>query len=123
MCLIPNPPRRLFSGAVVASTVTARGQQSTKVYRIGVLGSSPRGTPQALYQAFLGGLAELGYADGLSAEELDRVIQSAVARIERQRIHLTYSYASPSQMAEVRSRLAGMIEGLELLRAGPAHLP
>jgi hypothetical protein len=84
---------------------------------------SPRGTPQALYQAFLGGLAELGYADGLSAEELDRVIQSAVARIERQRIHLTYSYASPSQMAEVRSRLAGMIEGLELLRAGPAHLP
>jgi hypothetical protein len=59
----------------------------------------------------------------LLAEELDRVIQSSVARIEPQRIHLSHSYATPSQMAEVRSRLAGMIPGLELLRAIRARLP
>jgi hypothetical protein len=50
-------------------------------------------------------------SETLLAEELDWVIQSAVARIEQRRIHLTDSYASPSQMAEGRSRLAGMIQG------------
>lgn len=59
----------------------------------------------------------------LLEEELDRVIQSAVARIEGQRIQLTHSYASPLQMAEDRLRLAGMIQGLELLRTRRARLP
>jgi hypothetical protein len=58
----------------------------------------------------------------LLAEELDWVIQSAVARIEQRRIHLTDSYANPSQMAEGRSRLAGMTQGLELLRVRRARL-
>ena len=61
-------------------------------------------------------------SETLLAEELDWVIQSAVARIEQQKIHLTDAYASASQMAEGGLRLAGMIQGLELLRARRARL-
>jgi len=50
------------------------------------------------------------------------VIQSAVTRIEQQRIHRTDAYATPSQMAEARSTIAGMIQGLALLRARRARL-
>jgi len=50
------------------------------------------------------------------------VIQSAVAQIEQQRIHLTDSSASPSQTAEGRSTLAGMIQVLNLLTARRARL-
>jgi hypothetical protein len=61
-------------------------------------------------------------SETLLAEEFDRAIQSAVARVERQRSHLTHLYPAPSQLAEVRSRLAGMMRGLELLRARRARL-
>jgi hypothetical protein len=60
-------------------------------------------------------------SDTLLAEELDRAIQSAVARIQRQRSHLTPLHTAPSQLAEVRSRLAGMMRGLALLRARRAR--
>jgi ABC-type uncharacterized transport system substrate-binding protein len=52
----------LLGAAVAASSVVARAQQPTKVYRVGFLGSSVQAEP--LYEALLGRLRELGYADG-----------------------------------------------------------
>ena len=56
----------LLGTAVVASSVMARAQQSMKVYRVGILGSSMARTAptEALHGALLGRLRELGYAEG-----------------------------------------------------------
>jgi ABC-type uncharacterized transport system substrate-binding protein len=56
----------LLGAAVVASSVVARAQQSMKVYRVGILGSSVAGTAptEPLHGALLGRLRELGYAEG-----------------------------------------------------------
>jgi len=61
-------------------------------------------------------------SETLLAEELNRAIQSAVARVQRQRSHLTHLHTAPSQLAEVSSRLAGMMRGLEFLRARHTRL-
>ena len=54
----------LVGAAVSASSAVARAQQSTKVYRIGILGSSVTAQSEARYEYFLGRLRELGYAQG-----------------------------------------------------------
>jgi len=51
----------LVGAAVSASSAVARAQQSTKVYRIGLLLGS---VTEARYEDFLGRLGELGYAEG-----------------------------------------------------------
>jgi putative ABC transport system substrate-binding protein len=56
----------LLGAAVVASSVAARAQQSMKVYRVGILGSSAAGTAptERLHDALFGRFRELGYAEG-----------------------------------------------------------
>ena len=55
----------LLGAAVVASSVVARAQQSTKVYRVGILGSSSAtALTESLHGALFGRLRELGYAEG-----------------------------------------------------------
>ncbi|MBR1133111.1 ABC transporter substrate-binding protein [Bradyrhizobium iriomotense] len=54
----------LLGAAVFASSTMARAQQSMKVYRIGFLGSSVTAQTEAFYEALLGRLRELGYAEG-----------------------------------------------------------
>ncbi len=51
----------LVGAAVSLSSAAARAQQSTKVYRIGLLLGS---VTEARYEDFLGRLGELGYAEG-----------------------------------------------------------
>ena len=51
----------LVGAAVSLSSAAARAQQSTKVYRIGLLLGS---VTEARYEDFLGRLRELGYAEG-----------------------------------------------------------
>jgi hypothetical protein len=49
-------------------------------------------------------------------EELDRVIHSAVLRIEQQRLHVQQSAASHWQIAEAQHALDAMIAALRQLR-------
>jgi hypothetical protein len=50
------------------------------------------------------------------AEELDRIILSAILRIGQQSIQFAELTARPSEMAEAQSVLADMDPGLELMR-------
>ena len=55
-------------------------------------------------------------SETIIAEELDRLIYSAVLRIEQQSIHVENSSASPSQAAHAQQVLNQMKEGLRQLK-------
>jgi len=54
----------LLGGAVAAWPLTARAQQTGRVYRIGILASTPLITAADLVNAFRNGLRERGYVEG-----------------------------------------------------------
>ena len=69
----------LAAGALLAAPLAAEAQQAAKVPRLGYLATS-RGSSPHLYEAFLQGLRELGYAEGRNVvmeyrevEELERL--------------------------------------------------
>ena len=55
-------------------------------------------------------------SEAILAEELDRLIHSAMLRIEQQGFHVQELSASPSQVAHAQRVLDQMIEGLRQLR-------
>jgi hypothetical protein len=55
-------------------------------------------------------------SETILAEELDRLIHSAVLRIEQQAFHVEQSSASPWQAAHAQQVLDRMKEGLRQLR-------
>jgi ABC-type uncharacterized transport system substrate-binding protein len=55
---------KLASGALMARPMTARAQQSTKVWRIGYLGFGPASSWTSEIEALRRGLRDLGYIDG-----------------------------------------------------------
>jgi putative ABC transport system substrate-binding protein len=76
----------MLGGAAAAWPLTARAQQSERMRRVGVLISFPEmdQEAQARYQAFRGGLADLGWIEGRNLR-LD--VRWAGPDIERQRTH------------------------------------
>ena len=54
----------LFGGAVAAWPLAARGQQTGKVWRIGLLSGASNDTYSRLYAGFQLGMRELGYVEG-----------------------------------------------------------
>jgi putative ABC transport system substrate-binding protein len=55
----------LIVGGFLAAPLAAEAQQAGKVYRIGLLGASPPGSPGwRLWEAFFQGLRDLGYTEG-----------------------------------------------------------
>jgi hypothetical protein len=61
-------------------------------------------------------------SETIVAEELDRLIYSAVLRIEQQGLHVEESSASPSQAAYAQQVLDQMKEGLRQLRLRRAQV-
>ena len=57
-----------------------------------------------------------------TAQQLDRIIQSANMRIEQQCIHIQESAGSPWQMTSARAELDRMIEVLEKLTNQPGQV-
>jgi putative ABC transport system substrate-binding protein len=70
----------LLGGTAAAWPLVARGQQPTKVWRIGMLDSVPRALNNANFDAFRKGLRRLGYVDG---QNLRIDYRSAHGEIER----------------------------------------
>jgi len=66
----PDMPRRVFvaalAGGVLSAPLAARAQQSTNVFRIGILGTYPPTTPEfaRVWEAFFQGLRARGYVEG-----------------------------------------------------------
>lgn len=56
------------------------------------------------------------HSESFLASELDRLIHSAILRIDQQAFHVVESSASPTQAAVAQRVLDGMIEGLQQLR-------
>jgi hypothetical protein len=57
------------------------------------------------------------------SEELDRLIHSAIMRIEQQHLHLAESSASPSQVVDAKRVLKQMNDGLRRLKLRRAQFP
>jgi ABC-type uncharacterized transport system substrate-binding protein len=135
----------LLGGAAVAWPLTARAQQTGKIYRIGFLWDGPDVFPDAL-EAFRQGLRELGYVEGRTiaieyrwaegkpermrklAEELVRLkvdvimapssIYTAAARAATSTIPIIFmSHADPLATSHVASlaRPGGNVTGLSLM--------
>src|SRR5712691_1902331 len=64
----PSIERRTFmalvSGGLLAAPLAAEGQQAKKVWRIGMLDSTPAAANAANISAFRQGMRELGYVEG-----------------------------------------------------------
>src|SRR6266487_156934 len=71
---------RLLSGAAAALPLAARAQQPGRIWRIGVLETSPAASNAANFDAFRKGLRELGYVEG---QNLILDYRSADGRAER----------------------------------------
>ena len=71
---------RLLGGAAAALPLAARAQQPGRIWRIGVLETSPAASNAANFDAFRKGLRELGYVEG---QNLILDYRSADGRAER----------------------------------------
>jgi hypothetical protein len=60
-------------------------------------------------------------SENLLADELDRVIHSAILRIEQQGFHVAQSSGSPAQGAAAQRVLDGMIQGLRQVKSRRAQ--
>ena len=77
-------------GSAVAWPVVARGQQASKIYRVGILSAGPVPPPNIL-SAFVDGLRELGWIDGKNIafeqryadNNLDRLLDLAADLVRR----------------------------------------
>jgi hypothetical protein len=58
----------------------------------------------------------MGPSESLLADELERLIHSAVLRIEHQNLHVAKSPASPHQVLVAEQVLTDMVAGLQKLR-------
>jgi hypothetical protein len=61
-------------------------------------------------------------SENVLVEELDRLIHSAIMRIEQQRLHLAESSASRSQVADAKRVLKQMNDGLRQLKLRRAQI-
>jgi|SoiMethySBSTD1v2_1073268.scaffolds.fasta_scaffold5826381_2 hypothetical protein len=62
-------------------------------------------------------------SESLIGDELDRLIHSAVLRIEQQGFHVAQSSGSRTQAAVAQRVLDGMIQGLRQLKSRRAQFP
>ena len=62
-------------------------------------------------------------SESLIGDELDRLIHSAVLRIEQQGVHVAQSSGSATQAAAAQRVLDGMIQGLRQLKSRRAQFP
>jgi putative ABC transport system substrate-binding protein len=86
ICLL-QMPRRAFlaitAGGLLAAPLAAGAQQSTKVFRIGILGTYPPTTPEFahLWEAFFQGLQACGYIEGRNLVVERRFMEGKVERL------------------------------------------
>ncbi len=102
--------RRAFitgmTGGLLAAPLAAQAQQSGKVYRIGLLGASPPGSPGwRLWDVFLQGLRDLGYTEGR-----DLIVEGR------------YSEGREERLSELAGELVGLHVDVIVAGAGqPVH--
>jgi putative tryptophan/tyrosine transport system substrate-binding protein len=96
----------LLGGAAVAWPLAARAQQSGRVYRIGVLETSPAASNTANFDALRKGLRELGYVEGQnlvldyrSADGRPERFPQLVAELLRLNVDLIVTRGTPAVMA------------------------
>ena len=91
-------------GGVAVWPFPACAQPATKVYRIGLLGGSPRGNPAGhLWEDFFQGLRDLGYLEGKNivvegrwyGEDLER-LPSLAAELVRAKVDVIVAGAAPA---------------------------
>jgi putative ABC transport system substrate-binding protein len=73
----------LLGGAAAAWPIAARAQQPGKVWRVGVLSVGSAATARHLVEAFIKGMAELGYQEGRDVHYEVRYGEGSMDRFER----------------------------------------
>jgi len=106
--------RRAFlgtlAGGLLAAPLAAEAQPPEKVYRIGLLGASPPGSPAwRLWEAFFQGLRDLGYTEGRNLIVEGRYSEGREERLselagELVRLHVDVIVAAAGQPVHAVSR-------------------
>jgi putative tryptophan/tyrosine transport system substrate-binding protein len=100
----------LLGGAAVAWPLAARAQQTPKVARIGVLGSTFASPWASRIEAFRSGLRDLGYVEGENiviefrwAEEKYDQLPHLAAELIRLKVDVLVTYGTPGSLVAKRA--------------------
>ncbi len=97
---------------LLLAPLAARGQQAGKVFRIGILGTSPPTTPEVSrnYEAFFQGLRELGYVEGQNiiverrySEGRQELLPDLAAELVRLKVDVIVAAGTPTPVAAKRA--------------------